>query len=136
MAYSLYAVREFGGSLQELQKKESAIADEKLRQHVDLDVIEANIQQLKADSLEKEKSLAEAQKELNEMVLQITRSENEVRSAGERIHFFQEKQKQLRNQNENDENTIIELNESIAQLTQEKGTEEEVLKGQIGRAHV
>lgn len=128
MAYSLYAVREFRESLQELQKKEESVSDEKLQHHVDLDVIEANIQKLKTESLDKEKSLSAVQKELNDIVLHISRSENEIRSVREKMEFLHDKQKQLRHQNETDEHTINELNESITSLSGEKTTEEEILK--------
>src|SRR5688572_14990219 len=128
MAYSLYAVREFSQSLHDLQKKEETVSDEKLQFHVDLDVIEANIQKLKTESLEKEKNLSNVQKELNEIILQITKGENENKNINDRIGFLHDKQKQLTHQNETDENTISELNESIAQLSQEKTTEETSLK--------
>ncbi|MDQ3050757.1 MAG: chromosome segregation protein SMC [Bacteroidota bacterium] len=128
MAYSLYAVREFSQSLHDLQKKEETVSDEKLQYHVDLDVIEANIQKLKTESLEKEKSLSLVQKELNEIILQITKGENENKNIQDRIGFLHEKQNQLRHQNDTDETTITELNESISQLSQEKTAEETSLK--------
>ncbi len=83
MAYSLYAVREFRESLQDLQKEEESISDEKLQHHVDLDVIEANIQKLKTESLEKEKNLSTVQKELNDIILLITKNENEIKNVKE-----------------------------------------------------
>ncbi len=128
MAYSLYAVREFRESLQDLQKREESISDEKLQHHVDLDVIEANIQKLKTESLEKEKNLSTAQKELNDIILLITKNENEIKNVKEKISFLHDKQKQLSHQNVTDEQTITELNESITSLTSEKTTEEEALK--------
>jgi chromosome segregation protein len=128
MAYSLYAVREFRESLQDLQKREESISDEKLQHHVDLDVIEANIQKLKTESLEKEKNLSTVQKELNDIILLITKNENEIKNVKEKISFLHDKQKQLSHQNVTDEQTIAELNESITSLTGEKTTEEEALK--------
>lgn len=128
LAYSLYAVREFSQSMTDLKKKEESLSDEKLQYHVDLDVIEANIQKLKTESLEKEKSLSAIQKELNEIIVQITKGENESKNLKEKINFFHDKQKQLRHQNETDENTITELNDSITQLSGEKTNEEETLK--------
>ncbi len=128
LAYSLYAVREFSHSMTEMKKKEESVSDEKLKYDVDLDSIEASIQKLKAESLDKEKSLSIIQKELNEIVLQITKGENETRNIKEKISFLHDKQKQLKHQNETDENTITELNESITILSTEKITEEETLK--------
>ncbi|MEY3343969.1 MAG: hypothetical protein RL090_1653, partial [Bacteroidota bacterium] len=128
VAYSLHAVRDFNAQMQELHHKETSVADDKLKQHVDLDVIEAKIQHLKTDSLEKEKALSIAQRELNETVIQITKSENEVRNIRDRISFLQDKQKQISQQNVTDQNTINELQESITQLQTEKTTEEETLK--------
>jgi chromosome segregation protein len=128
MAYSLYAVRDFSARMSDLKKKEESLSDEKLQQHVDLDVIEANIQRLKADSLEKEKNLSQAQKELNEAILQITRGENEARNVKEKINFLHDRQKQLRHQNETDEQTIAELNENLERLAKDKTDEEGVLK--------
>jgi chromosome segregation protein len=128
VAYSLHAVRDFNAQMQELQHKETSVADDKLKQHVDLDVIEAKIQHLKTDSLEKEKALSIAQRELNETVIQITKSENEVRNIRDRISFLQEKQKQISQQNVTDQNTINELQESVTQLQSEKTSEEETLK--------
>jgi len=128
MAYSLYAVRDFSARMTELKKKEESLSDEKLQQHVDLDVIEAGIQRLKAESLEKEKNLSQAQKELNEAILQITRGENEARNVKEKINFLHDRQKQLRFQNETDEQTIADLNENLERLAKEKTEEEETLK--------
>ena len=128
MAYSLYAVREFSATMSELTKKEESISDEKLQQHVDLDVIEANIQKLKSESLNKEKNLSIAQKELNDLILQYTKGENEVKNIKDKINFLHDKQKQLQHQNDTDENTITELNDSIAQLSEEKTSEDESLK--------
>ena len=129
MAYSLYAIREFRESLQELEKRESKIQDEKLQHNVDLDVSEATIQRLKTESMDKEKEFSQVQKELNEIVLQITRLDNEKKNITEKIGFLHDKQKQLRHQNTTDENTITELNENITSLNEEKGVEEETLKG-------
>ena len=128
VSYSLHAVKDYHEKMNELQRKEESLSDDKLRQHVDLDVIEARLQHLKTDSLEKEKSLSAAQKELNEAVIQITRCENEVKNMRDRITFLHDKQKQLTRQNEADEITILELQESITQLQSEKSTEEETLK--------
>ena len=128
LAYSLYAVREFSQSMTDLKQKELSVSDEKLQYHVDLDVIEANIQRLKTESLEKEKSLSAIQKELNEIILLITKGENESKNLKEKINFLHDKQKQLRHQNETDENTITELNDNISQLSVEKTGEEETLK--------
>jgi chromosome segregation protein len=128
MAYSLYAVREFSQSLHDLQKKDEQLSDEKLKHHVDLDVIDANIQKLKTESFEREKELSAAQKELNELVVQITRHENDTRSITDKIQFLNEKQRQLESQNVTDEQTITELNESIVQLNTEKVAEEELLR--------
>ncbi len=128
MAYSLYAVREFSQSLHDLQKKETTVSDETLQFHVDLDVIEANIQRLKTESLDKEKSLSVAQKELNEIILLITRGENESKNIQDRIGFLHDKQKQLTQQNDSDEHTISELNESISMLAEEKANEETALR--------
>lgn len=128
VSYSLHAVKDYHEKMGELQRKEESLSDDKLRQHVDLDVIEARLQHLKTDSLEKEKSLSAAQKELNEAVIQITRGENEVKNMRDRVTFLHDKQKQLTRQNEADEITILELQESITQLQSEKSTEEETLK--------
>ena len=128
VSYSLHAVKDYHEKMGEMQRKEESLSDDKLRQHVDLDVIEARLQHLKADSLDKEKSLSVAQKELNEAVIQITRCENEVKNMRDRVTFLHDKQKQLTRQNESDEITILELQESITQLQSEKSTEEETLK--------
>ncbi len=128
MAYSLYAVREFSQSMHDLQKKEETVSDEKLQFHVDLDVIEATIQKLKTESLDKEKSLSIVQKELNEIIVHIAKGENENKNIKDRIGFLNDKQKQLQDQNQSDEHTITELTENISQLTQEKTSEETSLK--------
>ncbi|MFZ9943541.1 MAG: chromosome segregation SMC family protein, partial [Bacteroidia bacterium] len=128
VSYSLHAVKDYHEKMSELQQKEESMSDDKLRQHVDLDVIEARLQHLKTESIEKEKTLSVAQKELNETVIQITRSENEIKNVRDRISFLIDKQQQLTRQNEADEITIQELQDSITQLQQEKATEEETLK--------
>lgn len=129
MAWSLYAVRDFSTRLNELKKKEESLSDEKLQQHVDLDVTEANLQRLKSESIEKEKTFTSAQKELNELILQITKGESEARNIREKVSSLHERQRQLKHQNETDEHTIEELDENIRNLSDEKVEEEETLRG-------
>lgn len=129
MAWSLYAVRDYSTRLNELKKREETLADEKLQQHVDLDVTEANLQRLKSESIEKEKTFTSAQKELNELILQITKGESETRNIREKVSSLQERQRHLKHQNETDEHTIEELNGNIRRLNDEKVEEEETLRG-------
>lgn len=129
MAWSLYAVRDYSTRLNELKKREETLADEKLQQHVDLDVTEANLQRLKSESIEKEKTFTSAQKELNELILQITKGESETRNIREKVSSLQERQRHLKHQNETDEHTIDELNGNIRRLNDEKVEEEETLRG-------
>jgi len=127
VAYSCYAVREFRDKLEELTNQEQQASDEKLKVTVDLDVMEANIQQLKTESEEKEKEYSIAQKEINELILNITRSETELKNIRDKVNFLHEKQGQIKKQNETDENSINELKEQIESLSSEQVSEEETL---------
>ncbi len=128
IAYSCYAVREFREKLQSLKAQEEQTQDDRLKVNVDLDVMEARIQQLKTESHEKEKEYSVAQKEINEIILNVTRSETELKNIKDKISFLNDKEKQIKRQNIADQETITELNDQIEQLSVEKSDEEETLK--------
>lgn len=127
LAYSCYAVREFREKLQELRSQEEKAQDDKLKVTVDLDVMEARIQELKNESVEKEQDYSSAQKEINELILNITRSETELKNIRDKVQFLHEKQTQIKKQNETDLETIDELTAQIEQLKSDSTAEEETL---------
>ena len=63
-------------SMEDLEKQEVAFNDEKSQFATAIDTIEANIQEIKLDSLNKEKELAHQQKTLNDFIAKIRSYEN------------------------------------------------------------
>ncbi len=121
---AIFALQSYRNSLNELQQKETSCQDEKLRLSVQIDHLEAGIQQFKTDVLEKEKQLTETQKLFNARVLQLNQAENEEKGLQEKLKFLVEKQQQLSRQNFDAETVIAEYQEQMTRHGEEKAAEE------------
>lgn len=112
----------------DLQQREKDQHQSKSELHENLEKLEVKIQEMKVQSLEKEKQYQAVQKALNEKLLEITRFENEEKSRSQKLNFLVEKQKQLQDQNEQDDKSLIEIQAQLEELQSEKIREEEHLK--------
>ena len=89
----------------------------------------SNNSNLKLASAEKEQIFSSSQKALNEKLLAITRFENEEKNRAEKLNYLVEKQKQLQQQSEQDEKTMVDIiAHSFNQMNEEKQREENRLK--------
>lgn len=125
---ALYSIRHQSSALLTYQQKEQEQHTIRTKLHDELAQLEVSIQDLKAQSIEKEKHFQAVQKALNEKLIEINRYENEEKNRNERLSFLVEKQKQLQLQTEQDDKSLIELQSSLLELQNEKAREEEHLK--------
>lgn len=125
---ALYSIRNHSKALVELQQREKEHHLSKTELHENLEKLEVKIQEMKVQSLEKEKQYQAVQKALNEKLLEITRFENEEKSKSQKLNFLVEKQKQLQDQTEQDDKTLVEVLLQLEELQSEKLREEEHLK--------
>ncbi len=125
---ALYSIRHHRSSLTSLQQREQEQFASKTELQSKLEELELSLQTIKQSSTEKELQLQTVQKSLNDKILEITRFENEEKNKNERFNFLIEKQKQLEQQTEQDEKTLVDVTENISQLNEEKIREEEHLK--------
>lgn len=125
---ALYSIRHHSKAMIELQEREKNQHQSKTELNENLEKLELKIQEMKVHSLEKEKQYQAVQKALNEKLLEITRFENEEKSKSQKLNFLVEKQKQLQDQNEQDDKSLIELQVQLEELQSEKLREEEHFK--------
>ena len=122
---ALYSIRHHSKALVDLQQREKDQHQSKSELHENLEKLEVKIQEMKVQSLEKEKQYQAVQKALNEKLLEITRFENEEKSRSQKLNFLVEKQKQLQDQNEQDDKSLVEIQAQLEELQSEKLREEE-----------
>jgi chromosome segregation protein len=125
---ALYSIQHHRERLAILKEKEQEHHLSKTQLQDRLEKLELDLQEIKLGTSEKEKSLQQVQKLLNEKLLEITRYENEEKNRNERFNFLIEKQKQLQIQTEQDDKSLADVTVGIAQLNEEKIREEEHLK--------
>jgi chromosome segregation protein len=125
---ALYSIQHHRERLAILKEKEQEHHLSKTQLQDRLENLELDLQEIKLGTSEKEKSLQQVQKLLNEKLLEITRYENEEKNRNERFNFLVEKQKQLQIQTEQDDKSLADVTVGIAQLNEEKIREEEHLK--------
>lgn len=124
ISLAIFTLRTFKQKLDELNSNEQTQQDEKIKLTSGIDGIEARIQQLKTESIEKEKVLSTAQKSLNEKLLQIAQFESEEKSKNERLKFLAEKQDHLLQKTNADEHTVEELARQTGELNSQRNAEE------------
>ena len=127
-ALALFSIQSYSGRLESLTNREQEQGNSKNEFVTELEKLEQSLQNLKIESSEKEKLFSTSQKELNEKLLAITRFENEEKNRAEKLNYLVEKQKQLQQQNEQDEKTLVDVSNSINQMNEEKQREENRLK--------
>jgi len=123
-SHAIYTLQSFRTNLDELQSKEQLQHDEKLALTVKIDSLEAGIQQFKTDVLDKEKQLTETQKLFNAKVLELNQVENEEKNLEEKLKYLAEKQQQLNRQNFDAEAAMVEYQDQLGKLGEDKAMEE------------
>jgi chromosome segregation protein len=125
---ALYSIRHQSSALIDFQKKEQEQLTTKVTLQEELEKLELSLQNSKTTASDKEKHFQAVQKALNEKLIEITRFENEEKNRNERLNFLVEKQKQLQLQSEQDDKSLIEIQNNLLELQDEKIREEEHLR--------
>lgn len=130
------AILQLAGSkikFEELQKQEEDQHDDKVKVEAQISELEASVQQEKLDTLNKEKELAAAQKELNEKISTIQQYENDKKVSNEKLKYLQDKESSLTNQLNTDKATLIQTQDGVKLLEEDKFNEERVLQDAANR---
>ena len=114
-------------AMQELEEKESAHNVDKSKFHVEIDSIEAKIQEEKLSSLTKEQNLSVQQKALNDYIAKIRSYENEKKIKNERLNFLQEKERKLFSDLEQDKNSVYGIQLQMQTTEQQNVSEQKIL---------
>ncbi len=110
--------------LEEIQKNEQILKDDKINIQTKIKTLEATCERIKTESLEKEKKLSVAQKTLNDLLVQISKSESDENNRNDRIRFLNEKCQQLEEQIEKDTAQQSLLQQAIENLQAERLAEQ------------
>ncbi|MEY4594654.1 MAG: chromosome segregation protein [Bacteroidota bacterium] len=112
----------------DLQSQENRQQEERIQLDTQLNEAEAGLQQKKLYSLDKEKELAELQRQLNEKVNTIRQQENDKKVSNEKLKFLQDKESTLNQQLAQDKNNLIATQDQIRVGEEEKFNEELALE--------
>ena len=120
ISLSVLDLAEYRNRLNDLNHRHQEQEDKRVDSSVKLNQLEAKLQELKTVAIEKEKALADAQKILNEKVLQITHLENDKKSSNDRLNYLLQREQQLNEQISKDKALHDELQNSVANLEEQK----------------
>ncbi len=123
-----FRIISFSESLSKIDDREQKQRGEKLGIVAQIDSLEAGLQQLKVDSLTKEKNLSTQQKATNEYVSRIRAYESEKKIKNEQLKFHQDKQSRLSEELDRDRNQLNHVFYNIKRLAEEKAQEDENLQ--------
>ncbi len=112
----------------ELQQQEEKQLSEKTGLDALLGETEAELQKVKLLTLDKEKELSHAQKELNDKIATIRQQENDKKISNEKLKFLQDKESGLTQQITKDKTTLLSTQEHIRLNEEEKINEEIILE--------
>lgn len=113
------------GNIEELEQKQK---DEKSGIVAQSDLLEANLQQQKLDSLTREKNLSIQQKTTNEFVAKIRAYESEKKIKNEQLRNQQDKESRLSKDLETDRGQLNHVLYNLKRLAEEMAQEEENLE--------
>ena len=124
---ALFTLASSKTTFDELQQQEEKQVEEKIGLDTRINETEAELQKEKLHALDTEKELAEQQKQLNEKTNFIRQQENEKKISHEKLKFLQDKEQSLTNQLTLDKSTLIETQDLIKLMEEEKFNEENAL---------
>lgn len=122
-----FRIASFSRSLARIEEQEQRHRVEKSAIVAGIDTLEASLQQLKLDSLTKEKNLSVQQKATNEFVAKIRAYESEKKLKNEQLKFHQDKEARLNEELERDKGQLNHVLYNIKRLSEEKALEDENL---------
>ncbi len=117
----------FSESLQKLEEQEEKQTTERTAIIAEMDKLEAMLQQLKLDSLTKEKNLSIQQKAANEYLGKIRTYESEKKIKNEQLRHLEDKQKRLNEELEKDKSQLNHVLYNSKRLNEELVQENEIL---------
>ncbi|WP_129714996.1 chromosome segregation protein SMC [Pedobacter sp. SYP-B3415] len=118
----------FRGDLESLEKKEAKLISLRAEQSGEIDKLEAALQLLKLNIIQKEKNLSVQQKATNEFVAKIRAYESEKKIKNEQMKFLREKEQRLSEEIERDTNQENHVKYNLKRLNEELLTETETFK--------
>ncbi|WP_026952455.1 chromosome segregation protein SMC [Algoriphagus mannitolivorans] len=121
------SIEQYAQNLIEANSKIQNESDRKLQIQTQIADLEAQLSELKADLIHKEKLLSSRQKTLNEHVNKIRAFESEKKIKNERLRFLEDRSQALREQIDNDRKSNDRAGFSIRSLRQEKESAEKIL---------
>ena len=107
--------------------------DQKVQLGRQLSELEAKVEALKADLINREKLLASRQRSLNAFVEKIREQENQQQINNERLHFTKDRSQQLKVQLEQDQEIVKQMEVSLENLRKEKERVENTLQSTSGK---
>lgn len=123
------ALEGFNLTYKELNEKQEAETDKRIRLEAEIATEEAAIEQQRVGFIEKERELHTLQQSFNELVQSLRTKENEKNLAGQRLQYLREREESLSQFLARAEGQITGLEESISFTQKQIGEEEEVLQG-------
>lgn len=122
------SIKTYKENLVALEKKEVLLKDDKIELGVKTTTLEAALEKLKVECLDKEKHLSASQKLLNERMLEINKLESEENARKEKINFLDQKKQQLTKQNIADDENLVLLSDQTEGLSAERLAEQAKLE--------
>ena len=127
VALATYRITHFSESLARLNEQELAQRTEQTRISTEIANLEASLQQLKQESLAKEKNLATQQRATNEYVGKIRAYESEKKVKNEQLRNLQDKEKRLTEELSQDKQQLNHALYNIKRLHEERLVEQQKL---------
>ena len=121
---ALFTIAGSKQTFEDLKLQEEKQQEEKIGLDTQLDTAEAELQVLKLNSLDKEKGLAEAQKQLNEKVTLIRQYENDKKVSNEKLTHLKDKETTLSVQLTQDKSNLIATQVQLKTIEEDKFNEE------------
>ena len=123
-----FRIASFSESLSKIEDQEQKHRVEKSGIVAAIDTLEAALQQLKVDSIVKEKNLSMQQKATNEYVSKIRAYESEKKIKNEQLKFQHDKETRLTEELDKDKAQLNHVLYNIKRLSEEKAQEDENLQ--------
>ena len=124
---ALFTIASNKTTYEELQLQETKQVEERIALEAQIAEMEARLQQDKLINLDLEKELSEAQKQLNEKIAHIRQQENDKKISNEKLKYLQDKEAQLAQQLVTDKTNLVQTQDQLRLLEEEKFTEENLL---------
>ncbi|SFC61887.1 condensin subunit Smc [Parapedobacter composti] len=128
VSLATYRIAHFSESLSQLDAQEVAQRTEQARTGAEIAKLEALLQQLKQESLAKEKNLATQQKATNDYTAKIRAYESDKKVKNEQLRNLQDKELRLSNELTQDKQQLNHALYNIKRLNEEHAAEQQKLE--------